>query len=144
MTKFPPCTRMEILHGIFIEQTPTRSCGLEMQKPTNACMSIKCLVITFDKNPKWERTLPLGISQQIFIGTPSQYISWNWTHVEVHNPTQALKAVTSQGNTFDWNPKWARTLPLGFFSGNNCWDPNIEVEIWHPAWDWDGESHLGT
>jgi hypothetical protein len=39
--------------------------------------------------------------------------------LEVQKPTQALKSVKGLGNTFDLNPKWARTLPsLAYFS----WD----------------------
>jgi hypothetical protein len=39
--------------------------------------------------------------------------------LEVQKPTQALKSVKDQGNTFDLNPKWSRTLPsLIYFS----WD----------------------
>jgi hypothetical protein len=29
----------------------------------------------------------------------------------VYKPTQALRVVKGPGNTFDLNPKWARTLP---------------------------------
>jgi hypothetical protein len=39
--------------------------------------------------------------------------------LEVQKPTQTLKSVKGPGNTFDINPKWARTLPsLTYFS----WD----------------------
>jgi len=31
--------------------------------------------------------------------------------LEVQKPTQALKPVKGSDNTFDLNPKWARTLP---------------------------------
>ena len=31
--------------------------------------------------------------------------------LEVQKPNQALKSVKDPGNTFDLNPKWARTLP---------------------------------
>jgi hypothetical protein len=38
---------------------------------------------------------------------------------EVQKPTQTLKSVKGPGNIFDWNPKWARTLPsLIYFSWN--------------------------
>jgi hypothetical protein len=41
--------------------------------------------------------------------------------VSEHKTTQALKAVKITGNTFDLNPKWARTLPsIIYFS----WDIN--------------------
>jgi hypothetical protein len=35
----------------------------------------------------------------------------------VQKPIQALKSIKGPGNTFDLNPKWARTLPLGIFHG---------------------------
>jgi hypothetical protein len=39
--------------------------------------------------------------------------------LEVQKPTQALKSVKGPANTFDFNPKWSRTLPsLIYFS----WD----------------------
>jgi len=31
--------------------------------------------------------------------------------LEVQKPTQALKSVKGSGNTFEINPKWARTFP---------------------------------
>jgi len=34
---------------------------------------------------------------------------------EVQKPTQALRSVKGPGNTFDLNPKWARTLPFGIY-----------------------------
>jgi hypothetical protein len=38
--------------------------------------------------------------------------------LEVQKSTQALKSVKGTGNTFDGNPKWARTLPfLIYFNG---------------------------
>jgi hypothetical protein len=44
--------------------------------------------------------------------------------LEVQEPTQALKSVKGQGNTFDLNPKWARTLPsLIYFSWDIYRDP---------------------
>jgi hypothetical protein len=36
----------------------TPYCGLEVQKPTQALMSVKGSLNTFDSNPKWSRTLP--------------------------------------------------------------------------------------
>jgi hypothetical protein len=33
----------------------------------------------------------------------------------VQKPIQALRSFNGQGNTFDLNLKWARTLPLGIF-----------------------------
>jgi len=40
-----------------------------------------------------------------------------WHPAEMQKPTQALKSVKGLGNTFELNPKWARTLPSGIFHG---------------------------
>jgi predicted phosphatase len=45
----------------------TPCCGLEVQKPIQALMSVKGLGNTFDLNPKLARTLPLGIFHVVFI-----------------------------------------------------------------------------
>ena len=135
------CCPQYIFHGIFIE-TPlhkvifkcqswyvTPYCELEVQKPTQALKSVKGPVNTFDLNPKWSRTLPslIYFSWNIYRDTPSikksfKYQSWYLTPycgLEVQKPTQALKTVKVPGNIFDWNLKWARTLPaLIYFS----WD----------------------
>jgi hypothetical protein len=37
---------------------PLTDIGLEVQKPTQALMSVKSLGNIFDLNPKWARTLP--------------------------------------------------------------------------------------
>ena len=42
----------------------------------------------------------------------------------MQKPTQALKSVKGPGNTFDLNPKWTRTLPLGIFHGLFIDPPN--------------------
>jgi hypothetical protein len=71
----------------------------------------------------------------------SQYQSWYLTPccgLEVQNPIKTLKSVKGPSNTFDLNPKWARTLHS---VGNFSWtiyrapktNPNIKVDIWHPA-----------
>jgi hypothetical protein len=58
--------------------------------------------------------------------------------LEVKKPTQAPKSVKGPGNTFDLNPRWARTLPsLIYFSWDIYRDPlstkkqnsNIKVDI---------------
>jgi hypothetical protein len=57
--------------------------------------------------------------------------------LEVQKPIQALKSVKGPRNTFDCNPKWARTLPsLIYFSMDIYRDPpsikkisNIKVDI---------------
>ena len=107
----------------------TLCCGLEVQKPTQALKSVKGPGNTFDLNPKWSRTLPslIYFSWDIYRDPPSsikkiKYQSWYLTPCcgfEVQKPTQELKSVKGSGNTFDWHPKWARTLPsLIYFS----WD----------------------
>jgi hypothetical protein len=35
----------------------------------------------------------------------------------VQKPTHALKSVKGLGNTFDLNPKWAKTFPFGILHG---------------------------
>jgi hypothetical protein len=50
--------------------------------------------------------------------------------VLVRKPTQALKSVKDQGNTFDWNPKWTKTLPLSiYFSCDIYKDPPPQKKI---------------
>jgi hypothetical protein len=44
----------------------TPCCGLEVQKPNQALKSVKGPGNTFDRSPKWSRTLPSLI-----------YFSWN-------------------------------------------------------------------
>jgi hypothetical protein len=52
--------------------------------------------------------------------------------LEVQKPTQALKSVKGQDNTFDINPKWTRTLPSLIYVS---WDinrdplPHNKIEI---------------
>jgi hypothetical protein len=56
--------------------------------------------------------------------------------LEVQKSTLALKSVKGSGNTFDLNPKWARTLPfLIYFQWDILKTPfhnffsNIKVDI---------------
>jgi hypothetical protein len=59
----------------------------------------------------------------------------------VQKPKQALKSVKGPGNTFEFNPKWSRTLPsLIYFSWDIHRDPhpplkrsNIKVDMLHPT-----------
>jgi hypothetical protein len=83
-------------------------------------MSIKGPGNTFDLNPKWLRNLPSliycswDIHRDPLHKQKIKYQSWYLTPccgLEVQKPTQALKAVKGPANTFDWNTKWARTLP---------------------------------
>jgi hypothetical protein len=49
--------------------------------------------------------------------------------IEVQKPTQALKSVKNPGNTFDINPKWARTLPsLIYFAWHIYRDPPLHTK----------------
>ena len=112
----------------------TPCCGLEVQKPTQALKSVKGPENTFDWNPKWSRTLSSLIYFSWDIHRDPhlhkknfKYQSWYLTlycGLEVQKPTQALKSVKGPGNTFDWNPKWSRTLPsLIYFSWDIYRDP---------------------
>ena len=83
----------------------------------------------------------------IFIENPLhkkiKYQSWYSTlccGLEVQKPTHSLQSVNGPSNTFDWIPKWARTvLSLIYCSWDIHRDPlhkensNIKVDIWHPA-----------
>ena len=114
----------------------TPSCGLEVQKPTQALRSVKGPGNTFDLIPKWSRTLPslIYFSWDIYRDPPSikkkiKYQSWYLTSccgLEVQNRTQALQSVKGPGHTFDWHPKWSRTLPsLIYFSWDIYRDPPL-------------------
>ena len=122
-----------------------------MRKPTQAFKSVKDLGNIFDLNPKWQELCrPWYIFHEIFIETPPlhktkfKYQSWYLTSCcgfEVQKPTQALQSVKGPENTFDWHPKWSRTLPsLIYFSWDISRDhpsiicfSNIKVDIWHPT-----------
>ena len=105
----------------------TPCCGLEMQKPTQALKSVKDQGNYFDINPKWEWTLPSAgnCSMDIYrvpLQKRSKYQSWYLTPccgLEVQKLTQTLKSAKDQGNTFDINPNWERTLSS---AGNFAWD----------------------
>ena len=115
-----------------------------MQKPIQALKSVKNPGNTFDLNPKWSRTLPslIYFSWDIYRDPPSikkiKYQSWYLTPccgLEVQKPTQALKSVKGTGNTFDWNPKWSRTLPsLIYYSWNIYRDAPSIKKIKYQSW----------
>jgi hypothetical protein len=53
----------------------------------------------------------------------------------VQKPTQAHKTVKGPGNIFDWNPRWARTLPsLIYFSWNIYRHPSIIIIFKYQSW----------
>jgi hypothetical protein len=58
----------------------TPSCGLEVQKPTQALQSVKDPDNTFDLNPKWSRTLPSLI-----------YVSWDIYRDPLHKKKSNIK-----------------------------------------------------
>jgi hypothetical protein len=119
------------------------SCGLEVQKPTQALQTVKGPGNTFDWNPKWAKTLPSliylswDINRDPLHKQKIKYQCWYLTPccgLEVQKPTHALKSVKGLANTFDWSTKWARTLPsIEFFSWVIYRDPpnpNIKVVFW--------------
>ena len=73
----------------------------------------------------------------LFIETPLRkkikYQSWYSTLCcgpEVQKPTQPLQSVKFRANTFDWIPKWARTvLSLIYFSWDILRDPPPQKKI---------------
>jgi hypothetical protein len=84
-----------------------------------------------------------------------KYQSWYLTPccgLEVRKPTQALKLVKDQGNTFDWNPKWTKTLPFSiYFSCDIYKDPPPQNKIQISKlifdtllWAWGAETHTDT
>jgi hypothetical protein len=134
----------------------TPYCGLEVQKPTQALLSVKCPANTVDWSPKWVRTLPSLI-----------YFSWDiyrdhlhkinfkyltpYYGLEVQKPTQALQSVKCPAITFDWNPKWVRTLPsLIYFSRDIHRDrrPQNKIQLSKLIfdtllWTWGVDAHSG-
>jgi hypothetical protein len=99
----------------------TPCCGLEVQKPTQALMSVKGPGNTLDINPKWGRTLPFFIYfwWDINRDPPPQNIFSNikvdFLHPAVglryRKPPRHLSQLKAQEIPFDLNSKWARTLP---------------------------------
>jgi hypothetical protein len=84
-------------------------------------MSAKDKDNTFDLSLKWDRTLPFfgNFSWDIYIPQIkiSKLIFDILLWAKVQNPTQAFKSDKGLANTFDFNPKWERTLPsFGNFS----------------------------
>jgi hypothetical protein len=79
-----------------------------------------------------QSSCPLGVS----IKGISRAFNWlkclgGFLHLQ--KPTQALKSVNDPGNTFDFNPKWSRTLPsLIYFS----WALGVEVKGICQAFNW--------
>jgi hypothetical protein len=136
----------------------TPCCGLEVRKPTQALQSVKCPANTFDWSPKWARTLPslIYFSWDIYRDPPPQKkiqisklifdtLLWAWG-------AETPPSIKGPVNTFDWSPKWARTLPsLIYFS----WyiyrvpPPQNKIQISKLIfdtllWTWGAETHPGT
>ena len=104
--------------GTYVSQR-ARQYLLEVQTLTQTLKSVIGPWSTFDLIPKWERTLSFEIFHGVFIEPPTpstkkiKYQSWYLTPCcghEVEKPIHALKSVKDSGNTFDLNPKWARTV----------------------------------
>jgi hypothetical protein len=63
-----------------------------------------------------------------------KYQSWYLTPycgLEVQKPTQALKSVKGPVNTFDWNPKWSRTLPSLIYFSWNIHKKILKYQSWY-------------
>ena len=125
----------DISHGIF-KETPqyylfnrslhlTPSWGLEVQKLSQALMSVKGLDNTCDLDPRWARTVPSEIFIGILKETLPQFceeFNWSWylapcCGLQVQKPNQTLRPVNDTGSTFYLNPKRARTLSSGIVHG---------------------------
>jgi hypothetical protein len=111
----------------------TLCCGLEVQKPTQALQSVSGPANTVDWSPKWARTVlslihvSLDIHRDPLHKRKFKYQCWYLTPycgLQVQTPTQALQSGKGPDNAFDWNPKWARTLPsLIYFAWDIYRDP---------------------
>ena len=87
--------------------------------------------------------------------TKFKYQNWYLTPycgLEVQIPNQALQSVKGPHNVFDWNPKWARTLPsFIYFSWDMYRDhpPQKKIHISNLIfdtllWAWGAETQPGT
>jgi hypothetical protein len=61
----------------------------------------------------------------------------------VQKSNQALKSVKGPGNTFDWNPKWARTLPTLIYFSWNIYKKKLKYQSWYltPYWGLEVQKH---
>ena len=111
----------------------TSCCGFEAQNPTQALMSVKCPGNTFDLNPKWTRTLPVGILHGRYIEhTLSLYRSWTLTpycELEVENLTQALSTCGVSQKVCPWPiADWSAWVRFCAWSLQQ--DVNIQLRDW--------------
>jgi hypothetical protein len=101
----------EIMYVVIIVLNPCNSCTCIYNKITNT---------TCSKHINQQQQSNFDIYRDLPPQKKIKYQSWNLTPycgLEVHKPTQELQSVKGPANTFDWNPKWARTLPsLIYFS----------------------------
>ena len=136
--------------------------GIEVQKPTQALQSVNGPANTFHWSPKRVRTLTSliyfswDICRDPLHKRKFKYQSWYLTPccgLEVQKTTQALQSVKGPGNTFDWHPKWSRTLPsLIYFSWNIFRDPPPSIIFFQISklifdtllWAWGVETHPCT
>jgi hypothetical protein len=121
---------LAIFHGIFIgspKKNPNikfdirhTAVDLMCRNPPSHLSQLKARTIPFNKAQSGQELCrPEYILHEMFIETPLhkakfKYQSRYLTHccgLEVQKPTQALKSLKGTDNTFDVNPKWARTLP---------------------------------
>ena len=124
--------------------------GLRCGNPPRHLNQLKTREISLNETPSGQELCrPWYIFHEISIETPppqnkiqiSKLIFDTLLRLDVQKPTQALKSVKGPGNTFNWNPKWARTLPsLIYFSWDIYRDPPLhtkqnhnKVDIWHAA-----------
>jgi hypothetical protein len=138
----------------------TPCCGFEVQNPPRHFSELKGRTIHLIETPSGQELCrPLNIFHEIFIGTILQkrkfkYQSWYLTPycgLEVQKHNQALQSVKGPDNTFEWNPKWERTLPSLIYVS---WDiysdllskKNIKISklIFDTLlWAWGAETHTG-
>ena len=150
------CRPLYIFHEICIGTTLHKSkfkyqswyftpyCWREVEKPTQELQSVKGPTNTFDWNPKWLRTWLslIYFSWDIFRDPlhkrKFKYQSWYLTTycgLEVQKTNQGLQSIKGPANTFDWIPKWIRTLPsLIYFSWDIHRDPLHKRKFKYQSW----------
>ena len=105
--------------------------GLRCRNTPGPFTQLKAGTIPLIYTPKWGRTLPSSIYfHRIFRHPPPKKIKYPSCYLtaccglEVQKPTQVLHFDKGPANTFDWSPKWVRTLlSLIYFSWDIYRDP---------------------
>ena len=130
----------------------TPCCGLEVQNPHQALKSVKGPVQYLWLKPQVGKNFAVGyFSWDIYNPTPKKITNWYLIPCcgfDLQNPAQALKSGKGPGNTFDLNPRWARTLPLGIFHGIYI-EPPKKIQTSKLIFNtllsaWGAKSHPGT